>query len=678
MEIRVSSQFKERGRKAITSVAIFIVVYILLLIAALGFVIVCGFVGIGIIGLRVNFLTIGIGGGVIGLGLIVLIFLIKFVFKRTKNDTKGWIELDKKSEPRLFSFLEQTAQDAGSPLPKKVYLSHDVNASVFYNSSFWSMFLPVKKNLHIGYGLVNATTVQEFKATLAHEFGHFSQRSMKVGSYVYQVNKVIYNLLYENDSFNSGAKTWAEFNWFFAIFVSLASWIIRGIQWILQKLYNSVNLSHKALSREMEFYADAVGAKVAGSEALINLLLRLDIADNALNKVFSFYDGKIADNFKSKNVFAEQKEVLDFWVNENKYPFQNGFPKLSLSEINKYNKSKLVVKDQWSSHPSTEDRIRALEDLGVAVQEVDYRPARELFMDPVEIEKRISSNLFQDIPYSIIPETLSIADFRNQFEENEKENWFNPLYNGYYDIHNPLQVNLDSIYDGVTFNELFIDEKVNLIYEYQGLEQDLHTLKSIADRSFSVNSFDYDGQRYSYKEAEELITRLDGEFGKVKEDIKENDQKIFSYFYSLAIQTGEENTLKEKYRGFLDQDKYYDSNLELREAIYNASNFILTETPLSVINKNFVELSSLEIKLKFELRKIIEHPFLKSDILEEKLKKYQQYIENKEEYFDGKAYKDDILQLLWEVIDDFGFLNNRLYYLTKKDLLSFQASLIRN
>jgi Zn-dependent protease with chaperone function len=39
-----------------------------------------------------------------------------------------------------------------------------------------------RKNLQIGIGLVNSVTVSEFKAVLAHEFGHFSQRSMKVAA----------------------------------------------------------------------------------------------------------------------------------------------------------------------------------------------------------------------------------------------------------------------------------------------------------------------------------------------------------------------------------------------------------------------------------------------------------------------------------------------------------------
>ena len=37
------------------------------------------------------------------------------------------------------------------------------------------MFLPVKKNLTMGLGLINSTTVSELKSILAHEFGHFSK-----------------------------------------------------------------------------------------------------------------------------------------------------------------------------------------------------------------------------------------------------------------------------------------------------------------------------------------------------------------------------------------------------------------------------------------------------------------------------------------------------------------------
>jgi hypothetical protein len=40
------------------------------------------------------------------------------------------------------------------------------------------MFLPVRKKLEIGVGPVNSINASELKAVIAHEFVHFSKRSM--------------------------------------------------------------------------------------------------------------------------------------------------------------------------------------------------------------------------------------------------------------------------------------------------------------------------------------------------------------------------------------------------------------------------------------------------------------------------------------------------------------------
>jgi len=130
------------------------------------------------------------------MGILVIIFLFRFVTVRHKTDLSGLMEITREQQPDLFAILDEVVTKVQTDFPRRVYLSYDVNASVFYDSSFWSMFLPVKKNLLIGMGLVNSVTIDEFKAILAHEFGHFSQRSMKVGSYVYHVNQVLHNLLF--------------------------------------------------------------------------------------------------------------------------------------------------------------------------------------------------------------------------------------------------------------------------------------------------------------------------------------------------------------------------------------------------------------------------------------------------------------------------------------------------
>lgn len=81
-------------------------------------------------------------------GLTVLFFLIKFVFASNKIDTSHLTEITQEEEPALFATIYYVARTVETNLPKRVFLSSDVNAAVFYNSNFWSMFLPVPKKTY--------------------------------------------------------------------------------------------------------------------------------------------------------------------------------------------------------------------------------------------------------------------------------------------------------------------------------------------------------------------------------------------------------------------------------------------------------------------------------------------------------------------------------------------------
>ena len=283
--MELSPQFKQQATKAVAAIILFLITYLLILGLAVGLTITSVYLGIALMTNVISIFTIGIGLGLCSLGILILIFLVKFLFKTNTVDRSHLIEITKSEEPALFNMIEEVARDVGTSAPKKVYLSADVNASVFYNSSFWSMFFPIRKNLQIGLGLINVTSDEELKAILAHEFGHFSQKTMKVGSYVYNVNHVIHNMLHDNDGYDHIIQSWAEISGFFAIFASLAIYIIRAIQWILIKVYTVVNKSYMALSREMEFQADEIAAHVTGYIPLKESLLRLDIAQYSFNKL---------------------------------------------------------------------------------------------------------------------------------------------------------------------------------------------------------------------------------------------------------------------------------------------------------------------------------------------------------------------------------------------------------
>src|SRR5262245_52604362 len=130
---------------------------------------------------------------------LLALYFIKGLFKFPKGDDHKGLEITEAEHPRLFAFIRQICADTGAPAPAKIVLSPEVNAGVFYTPTFWNLFLPTRKNLHIGLGLVNALELSEFKAVLAHEFGHFSQRTMRLGGYVYSSNRIVGEIIFGRD-----------------------------------------------------------------------------------------------------------------------------------------------------------------------------------------------------------------------------------------------------------------------------------------------------------------------------------------------------------------------------------------------------------------------------------------------------------------------------------------------
>ncbi len=676
MNVQVSSNFKKMTGKAVFAIILFIITYLILLSLAIGTTVLCVIGGIALIAAKPMAITIGLGLGLASLGFFILIFLFKFLFKQHKVDRSHLVEIFEKDEPKLFSFIQEIVNEVHTDFPKRVYLSSDVNACVFYDSNFWSMIFPIRKNLQIGLGLVNTISEQEFKAILAHEFGHFSQRSMKVGSYVYNVNQVIFNMLYDNESFDSMIQKWANISGYFSIFVSIAVKIIQGIQWILRKMYEFINVSYMALSREMEFHADEIAANVTGYLPLKESLLRMDLADHSYNAVLGYYDGKIPDNIKSKNIYKEQGFVMNFLATQNNLSFKNNLPIVSELDLSKYNKSKLTIKNQWASHPSIEERIRALELTNIHKTGVES-PAILLFEYEEKIQEEITEKLFSAVTYAESTTSLDFDKFKTDYSQTFNKNSFPIEYNGYYDNKNPIEFDVNSIVDfnvSETMDMLFSKEKVDMVYDFIAFENDKNVLINIAKKEYDIKSFDYDGQKYKSTEAQNLIPKIETDQDSIRDRIKENDLKIYKFFYNEALKKGNAIILKEKYINFFKQDSEYENKVALYNKIGEATSFISVVTPYEQIRENLKLLHPLEIELKTEIRKLTEVENLKKEISQQTIESFQKYLSKEWEYFNGTEYYNDNLQTLFNATNEYSYLLSRKYFVTKLDLLNYQIA----
>lgn len=681
MNIEISTSFKKMTTKAILSIVLFLVVYVILLAVAIGLTALCVIGGLYVITARPSFLTLMLGIGLASLGFFILAFLFKFMFKKHKADRSHLTEITKETEPKLFHFIESIVNEAGTDFPKKIYLSPEVNASVFYDSSFWSMFFPVKKNLQIGLGLVNTITEQEFKAILAHEFGHFSQRSMKVGSYVYYVNQVIFNMLYDNDTFDKMIQKWANTSAYFSIFLMISVKIIEGIQWVLKKMYELINITYLALSREMEFHADEVAANVAGILPLQESLLRMDLVDASYNAVIDFYGDKIAQGFKSRNIYKEQEFVLEFLAKDSKLQFKNNLPIVTLLDISKFNKSKLVIENQWASHPSVEDRCSNLDRVNVYKEYSNQQLANTIFCDIESTQEKLTSKLFASIENVDTFKEFTLKEYKNEFQNQFEKNTFNKIYNGYYDNKNPNYFDINKLEKPLVINSLetlFSKEKIDMVYDFIALKNDEVLIENIADKKLNIKSFDYDGHKFKAKNAIELIPEIRKNVENLEKAITENDIAIFSYFQNIAKKDYQDGALIMRYKAFFAYDHEYDQKIELYNDLINQSHFMTLITPIDEIKSNFKKLYKSEIEIKKEITNMLGNQLYTKELTVEIKESFELYLKENWIYFSNDKYIDDEIQIFYKAIYNYHFLLSRGYFLLKKDLLDFQNQLLVN
>lgn len=219
---RPSSSYRARARLAVLGLIGFLVLYLGL---AAWFV--------WLAWKLVNGGHVGFWGGLLAVCALFLgVFMLKALFSVRSAKDESLVEIRPADQPRLFAFLHGLADAVGAPRPHKVFLSNEVNAAVFYDLSLLNLFFPSRKNLVIGLPLVNALSLGEFRAVLAHEFGHFAQRSMAVGRWVYTAQQIAGHLVWRRDKLEDLLDQIARIDLrvrAVVVCVQIAIWAIRSV-----------------------------------------------------------------------------------------------------------------------------------------------------------------------------------------------------------------------------------------------------------------------------------------------------------------------------------------------------------------------------------------------------------------------------------------------------------------
>lgn len=120
-DVRQSNEFKAQTKRAIAAIFIFGLVYLIILGLAVTLTVTGILGGISIITSYPHFVTLLLGVGLASLGVLILIFLLKFLFKFKKTDRSHLIEVTAQEEPELFKMIDDIVTEVGTKFPKKVY-----------------------------------------------------------------------------------------------------------------------------------------------------------------------------------------------------------------------------------------------------------------------------------------------------------------------------------------------------------------------------------------------------------------------------------------------------------------------------------------------------------------------------------------------------------------------------
>lgn len=462
-----------------------------------------------------------IGGWVIIGGFLWAIIKSLFIFSHSEHPNR--LEIFQSDAPKLFTLIEEISQNLGEKMPKHVYVSPMVNACVFYDKPLLSLFSQRRKNIEIGLGLFFGLNKQEFKAVIAHEYGHFGQNSMRVGQIVSICYNIIYNLV------NSDKAS-----------------IVRPI---LRKTFVYVQRGYMKLSRSMEYEADGKSALVAGNTAAISALCKIE----AISERFDAYNTFVQNIYESKKILPST-----YWNGYKQFlSLTHDFDGFIIDEtitvtepLSKAPKSRVHLKNPWISHPLLSQRIDNIQESNNTYSYQDHEGIQGLVTTTVFDET--SQMLFLNAGYTT-DNICSDSEYQALLAKELDENSFPRSMRVFFNREicrfelNPNEE--DSFSKGL--NQVFTDSKAQLIETFTTAISDYQTMVMFKNKQTTEKQIQYDGVVYNRKNIPvetqlEIVKRIEPSVIAIDKDIclyvlsiaQNKDLIMKAYdniFYSQAI-----------------------------------------------------------------------------------------------------------------------------------------------
>lgn len=531
--------YRRQAWLAVSGLLLFVIVYFLL--AGLFAWTAYRLIGGALDGGDEALLSFGVGTA----SAILALFMVKGLFFVQRAPPSDDIEVKAEEEPTLFEFLHRLADEAGAPRPHRVFLSPRVNAAVFYDLSVLNFFFASRKNLEIGLALVNVLSLGEFKAVLAHEFGHFAQRSMAVGRWVYIAQQIAGQIVARRDAFDRFLQGLSRIDLRVAWIGWLLSLIVWSIRSLTDTLFGVVLAAQRALSREMELQADLVAVSLTGSDALIHALHKLQAADEAWDRTLAFASAEAAKGRAVSDLFAVQTRVIrrvGEIFSRPDYGVAPSVPESGGAQHRVFKAELAQAPRMWATHPANDAREANAKASYIAAA-IDARKAWVLFNDASALRERMSAHVLRAAPkVEPAPLEASLRSLDAEYARAYLDRRYRGAYLGRSVVRGAEQ--LSSLYEAGSappLSSLYPESLAATLARLREVEREKAVLEAVREGQLSVAGgvVQHRGRALSKRELPGAIEALRKELATLRMDVEAHDRACRSAHLAAAARVGQ-------------------------------------------------------------------------------------------------------------------------------------------
>jgi Zn-dependent protease with chaperone function len=277
-------------------------------------------------------------------------------------------ELSSEHAPKLFELISEVKSALAGPSVDRVLISDEYNAGIVQIPRL-GMFGWLRNYLVVGLPLLTALTPQEFRAVLAHEFGHLSGNHGRFSGWIYRMRQSWIQIL---------TRVHEERQYAAVLFEPFLNWYA--------PFFNAYSF---VLARAQEYEADAYSAELAGKETAARALVQITKSETALTEKFwpAFFRKSHDDPQPAKDPFTQMLDGL-------KSPVDGATEETWLANALK------VETGYEDTHPSLKDRLTAM---GYDPQSLNSSSAASLIKQRDSNQTTAADYFLETLPEDFVP-----------------------------------------------------------------------------------------------------------------------------------------------------------------------------------------------------------------------------------------------------------------------------------